>query len=103
MRTTLVVRLTVCICSLTIAACGSIDAQSPVDPANPWLRPVSVIPLPNVGGRIDHLAFDAARQRLFVAALGNDTVEVVDTAQGTHVRSLSGFHEPQGIALVPDA
>ncbi len=59
--------------------------------------------MPGVSGRIDHLAFDPARQRLFVAALGNNTVEVLDAANNTHLRSLGGFHEPQGIALVPEA
>lgn len=63
---------------------------------------VGSIELPGVEGRIDHLAFDAARQRLFVAALGNNSVEVLDTARSTHLRSLGGFHEPQGIAVVAD-
>jgi DNA-binding beta-propeller fold protein YncE len=72
-------------------------AQSPAP-----LRMVASIPLPRVGGRIDHLAFDSARRRLFVAALGNDTVEVVDTAASAHLRSLAGFHEPQGLAVVSD-
>jgi DNA-binding beta-propeller fold protein YncE len=60
-----------------------------------------VVPLPNVEGRIDHLAFDAARGRLYVAALGNNSVEVADTVNGVHMASLPGFHEPQGIAVVP--
>src|SRR5206468_4709173 len=64
---------------------------------------VASIELPRVEGRIDHLAFDAAGQRLFVAALGNNTVEVVDVKGGKHLKSLPGFHEPQGIAVVPDA
>ena len=68
----------------------------------PVLEAVATIALPNVTGRIDHLAFAPARERLFVAALGNDTVEVIDTAKGAHLRSLPGFHEPQGIANVPD-
>ena len=72
-----------------------IRAQSP-------LKVVAHIALPTVSGRIDHLAFDAARKRLFVAALGNNTVEVLDTARATHLRSLAGFREPQGIAFVPD-
>lgn len=66
------------------------------------LRLIATIALPNVAGRIDHAAFDPATQRLFVAALGNDTVEVVDTATSTHLRSLTGFHEPQGLAVAPD-
>src|SRR5205823_4533060 len=32
-----------------------------------------------------------------------NTVEVVDVKEGRHVKSLPGFREPQGIAVVPDA
>ena len=60
---------------------------------------VGSIVLPGVEGRIDHLAVDAAAQRLYVAALGNNTVEVLDLKAGRHVKSLSGFREPQGIAV----
>ena len=66
------------------------------------LAPIATISLPNVAGRIDHLAFDPENRRLFVAALGNDTVEVLDAANNAHLRSLTGFHEPQGIAVAPD-
>jgi DNA-binding beta-propeller fold protein YncE len=64
---------------------------------------VKSIELPRVEGRIDHLAFDAQTQRLFVAALGNNTVEVVDTRAGKLLQSLPGFHEPQGIAVATSA
>jgi DNA-binding beta-propeller fold protein YncE len=67
-----------------------------------YLALVRSIDLPQVEGRIDHLAVDLANQRLFVAALGNNTVEVVDLRAGVRARSLSGFHEPQGIAVPPD-
>jgi len=60
---------------------------------------VATIPLPGVEGRIDHLAFDPVNGRLYVAALGNDSVEVVDLQHNVHVRSLRGFREPQGIAV----
>jgi DNA-binding beta-propeller fold protein YncE len=63
---------------------------------------ITSIELPRVEGRIDHLAFDPAGQRLFVAALGDNTVEVLDMKAGKHLRSLPGFREPQGIAVVPD-
>jgi DNA-binding beta-propeller fold protein YncE len=72
------------------------DGQEPV-------KFVSAIELPGVEGRIDHLGFDASAGRLYVAALGNNTVEVIDAKAGTHLKSLPGFHEPQGIAAVPDA
>lgn len=60
------------------------------------------IDLPRVEGRIDHLAFDAMTQRLYVAALGNNTVEVLDVAASSHLKSLPGFHQPQGIAVISD-
>jgi YVTN family beta-propeller protein len=60
------------------------------------------IELPGVEGRIDHLAFDPSSGRLYVAALGNDTVEVIDTRAGRVVKSLPGFREPQGIAVLPE-
>jgi hypothetical protein len=59
------------------------------------------IELPTVRGRIDHFGIDLARNRLYVAALGNDTVEVVDLAAGARKRSLHGFVDPQGAVYVP--
>jgi DNA-binding beta-propeller fold protein YncE len=66
------------------------------------LRLVQTIPLPNVEGRIDHLAVDLKGQRLFVAALGNNTVEVLDLRAGKRIRSITGLHEPQGIGFIPE-
>lgn len=63
---------------------------------------VRAIELPRVQGRLDHLALDSTGDRLFVAALGNNTVEVVDVKNGSHLKSLPGFREPQGIASAPD-
>jgi YVTN family beta-propeller protein len=60
------------------------------------------IPLSGVSGRIDHLAFDSAGRRLFVAALGNNTVEVVDLAARSRVHTITGLHKPQGVAYLPD-
>jgi DNA-binding beta-propeller fold protein YncE len=57
------------------------------------------ISLPDCRGRIDHLAFDVRGRRLFVAELGNDSVAVVDLAQGRLERRLGGFDEPQGVAF----
>jgi len=59
------------------------------------------IPLGQVSGRIDHLAIDAKRQRLFVAELGNNSLGVVDLAAGKVLRRITGLSEPQGIAYVP--
>ena len=86
------------VCALT-GAMLAMQLSSAQEP----LTLTTAIELPRVEGRIDHLAFDAAGQRLFVAALGNNTVEVIDVKAGKHLRSLPGFREPQGIAALPDA
>src|SRR5262245_40389146 len=58
------------------------------------------IPLGNVNGRIDHMAIDLARQRLFVAELGNNSVGVVDLNGRRVLRNIEGLKEPQGVAYV---
>jgi DNA-binding beta-propeller fold protein YncE len=63
----------------------------------------TTIPLLDVRGRIDHMAIDRARQRLIVAALGNNTVEVADLATGKPFRRLRGLSEPQGVAYADKA
>ncbi|MGH9514756.1 MAG: YncE family protein [Terriglobales bacterium] len=63
---------------------------------------VQEIPLPNVQGRIDHFTFDAKRKRVIGAALGNDTIEVVDTFAGRDIHSITGAAEPQGVVYVGD-
>jgi len=61
---------------------------------------IQTIPMPKVEGRIDHLAYDAKADRLSVAALGNNTVEVIDLAAGKVIHRIEGLHEPQGIVSV---
>jgi len=67
------------------------------------LRLVQTIPLDGVEGRIDHMAADTNSQRLFIAALGNNSLEVIDLRAGKRIRSISGLHEPQGVAYAPEA
>ena len=67
------------------------------------LELVATIPMPAVKGRIDHLAIDLKRHRLFVAALGNDTVEVLDVGHDRHEKSVAGFGEPQGVLYLPES
>jgi hypothetical protein len=60
------------------------------------------IAMAGVEGRFDHLAVDAAGKRLFIAALGNNTLEVVDLAAKKRLQPVRGLDEPQGIAYAPD-
>jgi len=59
------------------------------------------IPLGNVRGRIDHMAVDVARRRLFVAELGADSVGIVDLDGRRVLRTITGLKEPQGVAYMP--
>src|ERR1043165_1918255 len=81
---------------LLIAIAGAHGEQ------NAFLQSAGAIELPGVEGRIDHMAVDQAGKRLFVAALGNNTVEVIDLAAKKVVSQLKGMEEPQGIAVAPD-
>ena len=62
---------------------------------------LSRIELPNVNGRIDHLSADLKGKRLFVAALGNHTVEVLDLASGKRIHTIGDLAEPQGVYYDP--
>jgi DNA-binding beta-propeller fold protein YncE len=55
------------------------------------------IPLAGVAGRIDHMAVDLGRKRLFVAELGNNTVDVIDLDSGRTLHRIEGLEEPQGV------
>jgi DNA-binding beta-propeller fold protein YncE len=66
------------------------------------IKLAQTIPLPGVEGRIDHFAFDAAAERLFVCALGNNSVEVLDLRKGEQIHSITGLGAPQGVAYMPE-
>jgi DNA-binding beta-propeller fold protein YncE len=66
------------------------------------LKLKQTIPLSGVEGRIDHFGFDAAGERLFVCALGNNTVEVLDLHKGQRIHSITGLGAPQGVAYIPE-
>src|SRR5438067_1007113 len=67
---------------------------SPAQSAEPVLPLVleTTIALPNVGGRIDHLAVDLARKRLFVAEVGNNTLDAIDMATQKLVHRIAGLN-----------
>jgi hypothetical protein len=74
----------------------------PAQEAKPALRLEATISLPKVEGRIDHLALDRRSDRLFVAALGNKTLEVVDVAAKRFVKSIAGLKQPQGVLCLEE-
>ena len=77
---------------------GQADAEQA---ASPLLQLEVKIPLGDVEGRIDHLAIDLSRKRLFIAELGNGALGIVDLEGHQVVHTISGLKEPQGVAYVP--
>jgi hypothetical protein len=55
------------------------------------------IALPGVAGRIDHFSVAVAGRRVFIAALENGSVEILDTRQGERTAEIKGLEEPQGV------
>ncbi len=87
--------------NLFLLQCSGGQGRKGTTSAGEALKPVASIPLPGVDGRIDHLAYDGRRQVLYVAALGNNTVEVVDLRNHKVIHSIKGLAEPQGIQYIP--
>src|SRR5436190_10486548 len=85
--------------AVLVASCGWIIAAHAEQEA---IKLKQTIPLSGVEGRIDHFALDPSGERLFVCALGNNTVEVLDLRKGERIRSITGLGAPQGIAYIPE-
>ncbi len=83
---------------LSVASVASAGAQAA---GKSPLRLESKIELGDVAGRVDHMAIDVGRKRLFVAELGNDSVSVVDLDSKKVIKRFLGLSEPQGIGYLP--
>lgn len=90
--------ITVAIAALAlVVAVNAAPVERRAESRKPLLVPESAIALPDTGGRIDHMAVDLKHKHLFVAELGNGTVDVVDLAAGKVIHRIAGLNEPQGI------
>lgn len=82
---------------MILLASGALVSGQTTEP----LRLEKTIDLPDVQGRIDHMSVDVKGQRLFVSALGNNTIEVINIKAGKRVKTINGLAEPQGVLYVP--
>lgn len=82
------------------------DLGNPVQPP----RLARIIPLAGVAGpverngisgRLDHLAYDASTNRLFLAGFSKGSLEVIDLNQGALIKSFGGIPEAQGVTVAP--
>src|SRR4051794_32857983 len=66
----------------------------------PIMQHTQTISLEDVQGRIDHFGVDPQRKRLYMAALGNNSVEVIDLAAGKRIESIKGMKKPTGVRVL---
>jgi DNA-binding beta-propeller fold protein YncE len=88
---------------LSLALAGASLAREGSAAGPPALTEAQVVPLPGVERRIDHMALAPVAKWLYVSALGNHSLEVIDVGTGTRVASLPNVDEPQGVAVVSSA
>jgi len=56
--------------------------------------------MPEVKGRIDHISYDSVNHLAYIAALGNNTVEVINVNTQQLIHTITGLHEPQGLVYI---
>ena len=92
---------------VTLTACQGTQTTTapasapPAADAGPPLVLTATVPLEGVKGRFDHFA--SGKGKVFVSALGNNTVEVIDLFQGALVHTITGVPNPQGVTFSPEA
>ena len=91
------------ICVLLLSMGGVSNVLPGQSGPDELLKLETFIPMADVQGRIDHMSIDLKGQRLFVAALGNNSLEVIDLKENKRVHTIPGLAEPQGIAYIPSA
>lgn len=87
---------------LAFACTTRLDAQASSTPEE--IRPLvltEAIALESIKGRFDH--FGTSGRKLFVSALGNNIVEVIDISGRTLEHTIAGVPNPQGVVYAPDA
>lgn len=86
------------IAAILFLALGSFSSQSQVATSLTLQRTIS---LPAGIGKFDHFAIDLDANRLFIAATGNHSVEVLDLSSGKVTESLTGLGKPHGLVWIP--
>jgi YVTN family beta-propeller protein len=86
---------------LALTAAGALLFHEARVTAENTLTLETKIQLGDIRGRIDHMAIDPGRHRLFVAQVDNDSVGVVDFETHTVIHVITDVKGPQGLTYVP--
>jgi hypothetical protein len=89
-----VVPLAVVIAVLTGPALSAADSER--------LELMRTIQLEGAAGRLDHMAIDTKGERLFVANLSNNSLDVIDLKAGKPVKQIPDQKKIQGVAYAAD-
>jgi len=85
---------------ITFFNCTSPVNNSPKTTADS-LTLVKTISLNPVNGRIDRMVINLKKQLLYIAAQGNNSLEVVSLQSGKVIQSINKLKKPQGIVYIP--
>ena len=66
------------------------------------LNLIKTVPLAGIHGKFDHMAVDSKNNKLYLAAKGNNSVEIVDLTSGKTIYSIKEVSAPQGILFMPN-
>src|SRR5437868_10966628 len=83
--------------ALTVMVCIAAPAF-----AGPAIELTQTIVLKGKAGKLDHLALDAKRDRLFLANTTNGTLDIVDLKAGKLLKQIPGQPGIQGLAFAAD-
>jgi hypothetical protein len=93
---------TLCTVLFLLALCNSYSScKGQKEFGTSLLHLDKTIPLADVKGRIDHIDINLEEQVLYVAALGNNSLEAVNLKNGTIIHSIGNLDEPQGVCYIP--
>jgi DNA-binding beta-propeller fold protein YncE len=87
--------------SVAVCACLLLVSSRSVAQNSEPLSLASTVSISDVHGRIDHFGVDIKGERLFMAAVGNGTLEVIDLKSGKRVHAIANLDEPQGVFYDP--
>src|SRR5262245_32496394 len=89
---------TVATTTLTSVGCTGCTSEDPHLP----LELVADVPLPGAPVRFDYQAVDRAHGHLVIAHMSDDSVDVVDLADGSTAAELPGIPTARGVAVAPE-
>ena len=87
-------------CVFGVIVASLVATETPA--ADPSLEMIQSITLKGKAGKLDHLALDTKRERLFLANTANGSLDIVDVKAGKLLKQIPGQTGIQGIAFASD-